>query len=85
MSDKGELITTGYGKTVVLATTEDGNYVGTCIVTVSEPTGIDNITDASDVKELFRYSVNGQRLTAPIKGVNIVKYSDGSVRKEIVK
>ncbi len=85
VSNKGELLTTGYGKTVVLATTEDGNYVGTCIVTVSEPTGIDNTTMSSDVKEVSRYSVNGQRLTAPIKGVNIVKYSDGSVRKEIVK
>ena len=32
-----------------------------------------------------RYSVNGQRLAMPSKGMNIVKYSDGSVRKEIVK
>ena len=39
----------------------------------------------SDAKELSRYSVNGQRLTAPTKGLNIVKYSDGSVRKEMVK
>lgn len=85
VSDKGELLTTGYGKTVVLATTEDGNYVGTCIVTVSEETGIDNTTVSSEVKEVSRFSSQGQRLTAPTKGVNIVKYSDGSVRKEIVK
>ena len=85
VSNKGELLTTGYGKTVVLATTEDGNYVGTCIVTVSEETGIDNTTVSSEVKEVSRFSSQGQRLTAPTKGVNIVKYSDGSVRKEIVK
>ena len=48
-------------------------------------TGIDKTMVSSDVNETSRYSVNGQRLTAPIKGVNIVKYSDGSVRKEIVK
>ena len=85
VSDKGELLTTGYGKTVVLATTEDGNYVGPCIVTVSEETGIDNTMVSSEVKEVSRFSSQGQRLTAPTKGVNIVKYSDGSVRKEIVK
>lgn len=85
VSNSGELLTTGYGKTVVLATTEDGNYVGTCIVTVSEETGIDNTMVSSEVKEVSRFSSQGQRLTAPTKGVNIVKYSDGSVRKEIVK
>ena len=68
-----------------LATTEDGGYVGTCIVTVSEETGIDNTMVSSEVKEVSRFSSQGQRLTAPTKGVNIVKYSDGSVRKEIVK
>lgn len=85
VSNKGELLTTGYGKTVVLVTTEDGNYVGTCIVIVSEETGIDNTTVSSVVKEVSRFSSQGQRLTVPTKGVNIVKYSDGSVRKEIVK
>ena len=85
VSNSGELLTTGYGKTVVLATTEDGNYVGTCIVTVSEETGIDNTMLSSEVKEVSRFSSQGQRLTAPTKGVNIVKYCDGSVRKEIVK
>ena len=48
-------------------------------------TGIDKTMVPSDVNEVSRYSVNGQRLTAPTKGVNIVKYSDGNVRKEIVK
>ena len=48
-------------------------------------TGIDKVTTAKDAKEISRYSANGQRLTAPTKGLNIVKYSDGSVRKEIVK
>lgn len=85
VSNKGELLTTGYGKTVVLATTEDGNYVGTCIVTVAEPSGIEKVTDGADVKNIARYSLDGQRLASPAKGVNIVKYSDGSVRKEIVK
>ena len=48
-------------------------------------TGVINPQMSSDAKERVRYTINGQRLTAPTKGVNIVKYSDGSVRKEIVK
>lgn len=54
-------------------------------IKVITPTGIGQISNNNDVKEVSRYSVNGQRLTAPTKGLNIVKYSDGSVRKEIVK
>lgn len=44
-------------------------------------TGIDKTTTSTDVEEVARYSVNGQRLSAPTKGLNIVKYSDGSVKK----
>ena len=54
-------------------------------IKVITPTGIGQISNNNDVKEVSRYSVNDQRLTAPTKGLNIVKYSDGSVRKEIVK
>ena len=50
-----------------------------------DPTGIDRVTTSNDTKELSRYSVNGQRLSAPAKGLNIVKYSDGSVKKVVVQ
>ena len=48
-------------------------------------TGVDNVTTSTDVKEVARYSLNGQRLTAPTGGLNIVKYSDGSVKKVVVQ
>ena len=50
-----------------------------------DATGIDKVTTSNDAKELSRYSVNGQRLSAPVKGLNIVKYSDGSVKKVVVQ
>ena len=50
-----------------------------------DATGIDKVTTSNDAKELSRYSVNGQRLSAPTKGLNIVKYSDGSVKKVAVQ
>lgn len=50
-----------------------------------DATGIDKTTISTDVEEVTRYSVNGQRLSAPTKGLNIVKYSDGSVKKVTVR
>ena len=50
-----------------------------------EATGIDKTTTSTDVEEVARYSVNGQRLSAPTKGLNIVKYSNGSVKKVAVR
>ena len=50
-----------------------------------DATGIDKTTISTDVEEVARYSVNGQRLSAPTKGLNIVKYSDGSVKKVAVR
>ena len=47
--------------------------------------GIDKVTTSANVKEVSRYSANGQRLSAPAKGLNIVKYSDGSVKKVAVQ
>ena len=50
-----------------------------------ETNGIDNASVAVDTTETARYSANGQQVTAPVKGLNIVKYSDGSVRKVLVR
>ena len=50
-----------------------------------DATGINKVTASTDAKELSRYSANGQRLSAPAKGLNIVKYSDGSVKKVVVQ
>lgn len=42
-------------------------------------------TNANDVQEVSRYSDNGQRLNTPTKGLNIVKYNNGKVKKIMVK
>ena len=50
-----------------------------------DATGIDKVTTSTNAKEVSRYSANGQQLSAPAKGLNIVKYSDGSVKKVVVQ
>lgn len=50
-----------------------------------DATNIRNIVAEPEVQEDARYAVNGQRLTAPVKGINLVKYNNGRIKKEIVK
>lgn len=50
-----------------------------------DPTSIENINTAKDIKKTSSYTLDGQRLDHPRKGLNIVKYSDGTVRKILVK
>ena len=50
-----------------------------------DATNIRNIAVEPEAQEIARYAVNGQRLTAPVKGINLVKYNNGRVKKEIVK
>lgn len=49
------------------------------------PTGIDNINANSSAKAEAIYSVNGVRNARLTKGLNIVKMSDGSIKKVMVK
>lgn len=51
----------------------------------STPTGIDNINANSSAKTEAIFSVNGVRNAQLNKGLNIVKMSDGSIKKIMVK
>jgi hypothetical protein len=46
--------------------------------------GIEGVQADEVVAESY-YSISGVKLSAPLKGVNIVKYSDGTTRKVIIK
>lgn len=48
-------------------------------------TGIEGVINDSTVTEEARYDANGNRLAAPTKGLNIVRYSDGTVKKVMVE
>lgn len=48
-------------------------------------TGIQGLKVNTEIAEKARYNINGQRLSRPEKGINIVQMSDNSARKEVVK
>ena len=47
-------------------------------------TGVEGV-NGQDAFEVARYDIYGRLLQVPAKGLNIVKYSDGSIKKVIVK
>lgn len=48
-------------------------------------TGIENVNNSSEATVVARYNVNGVQIAAPVKGINIVKMSDGTTHKVLVK
>lgn len=71
--------------TITLKANSNGIIATTTLsVKVDAATGISNVENASDVYEVARYTVDGKRITAPQKGINIVRMSDGSTRKVVV-
>ena len=50
-----------------------------------EVTGIGSATNDSTATEVARYDANGNLLAAPAKGLNIVRYSDGTMKKIMVE
>ena len=52
---------------------------------VTKATGITGTQTSADVREVARFTIDGKRISQPQRGINIVKYSDGTVKKVVVK
>ena len=76
---------------VAFATTSKGTYYGDIktFETGNDPTGINTIkmdnAPTEDVHEVARFNMQGRRIATPEKGINIIKMSDGTTRKILVK
>ena len=82
---------TTYNYVAFVKTTSGETFYGEVRSFTTEPgaTGIYEITDggssAAGVHEVARYNLNGQPIDTPERGINIIRYSDGSTRKVVVK
>lgn len=85
----GKLVVTGVkagNTTVTLNFCSNGiSTTATLNVTVTQATGITDTQTSADVREIARFTIDGKRINQPQRGINIVKYSDGTVKKVIVK
>ena len=52
---------------------------------IGTQTGIDSVTASDAAKEVARYGINGLLLNGQAKGLNIVKYSNGTIKRVMVK
>ncbi len=48
-------------------------------------TGVKAVSTSDDEREVSHYTLDGKQVNAPQKGVNIIRYSDGSARKVLVQ
>ena len=72
---------------VLLINTNTGKIENAAKCSISEfgTTGIYSVSEGTRTAiEADRYTLDGRRITTPQKGINIVKYSDGRVSKEVV-
>ena len=53
-------------------------------IEVADPSGIETIENASSEVEGF-YTLDGKRLSAPVKGMNVIKMSNGTTRKVVIR
>lgn len=85
----GKLVVTGVkagNTTVELNFCSNGiSTTATVNVTVTQATGITGTQNTTDIREIARYTIDGKRISQPQRGINIVKYSDGTVKKVVVK
>ena len=79
----------GYDKLAVIAMIirNDGKIENAAKFYLStDPTGVEGISEnKSELKEVARYTIDGRRISTPQRGLNIVKMSDGSTVKVLVK
>lgn len=69
---------------VVLFDTNTGFVENSATARLNVDTSVKGV-DAENVVETARYAVDGSRISAPQQGINIVKYSDGSIKKVVVR
>lgn len=85
----GKLVVTGVkagNTTVTLNFCSNGISTKTTVrFFVTKATGITGTQTSADVREVARFTIDGKRINQPQRGINIVKYSDGTVKKVIVK
>ena len=70
--------------TAILYNTETGEVVNADRKRLPGPTGVEESVIDENAVEIARYTVDGRRISQPVPGINIVRYSDGRVEKVFV-
>lgn len=63
----------------------NGNVVNSSTVSLGVHSAINGVTEDSGAREVARYTIDGRSISKPQSGINLVKYSDGTVKKVVVR
>lgn len=83
---EGSTLTATTTGEVIVSATQCGK-IQFISITFDEETGISNVTtnDSNATGKVARYTISGQLINTPQKGINIIRQADGTTRKVIVK
>lgn len=70
---------------VFLLDNVSGKVINVDKIALSELTAIDGVETDENAVEVARYTIDGRMISAPESGINIVKMSDGTVKKVVVR
>ena len=73
------------GEAIITAKATDGSGASASCKVIVGVGGVEGVEVDNNSKEVARYDIHGRLLSEPTKGINIIKMSDGSTRKEFVK
>ena len=78
---------TAYCYVAFVTTSEGENFFGEAqtFSTSVDPDGIEEIEDSTLKIEEAWYSLDGKKLAKPQKGINIIRYADGTTKKVLIK
>jgi hypothetical protein len=63
----------------------DGSIINAAQTTIDDYTTGINDASSDNAVETARYNINGHKINAPQHGVNIIRMSDGTVKKVVIK
>lgn len=76
------------GETLIGSDAPQNVWVDQCLamtIEKGETTDVKNVDAENNTTVVARYAADGTRIASPVKGVNILKLSDGTTRKVVVK
>ena len=76
-----------YNYVAFVTTSEGETFYGEMqtFTTSFDPDGIEEVKASEEATEVARYDLQGRMIAKPQKGINIIRYSDGTSKKVLVK
>ena len=76
-----------YNYVAFVTTSEGETFYGEMqtFTTSFDPDGIEEVKSSEEATEVARYDLQGRMIAKPQKGINIIRYSDGTSKKILIK